>query len=220
MVVYGLRDVATPSKLAAHGYLPGAFPLLERHSGIPHLHDERSDRSRTMWPYVFDVLHGHGRRWHLDFGSGNDIGPCLGRERHRPLGVEILRFLDGPSDELPGGEAAALERLPGGARGEVTGGLAVFYFPVAVQHLSDFQSRAEQHTHAEVAHALNGIGMVGLDRESDAMHASASPSSSRPRSRSRPKPYRTSPPRRAATPTDAQCWKRSGGGSRSGRTAW
>ena len=166
MVIYGVRDLARPEKMANLGFVPGAVPLLQR-SELLHLHDERSDRTRTTWPHVFDVVHDHESRWHLDERRLEDVQERLGWKRDL-LGLEILRFIT-PK------EAVTLSDLKGGSRPEVVSGLAVFLVDAPAGDLQDVQSRARQGVHHAVGDVLEGVGTVGFDRSSDQMHASEIP---------------------------------------------
>src|SRR3954452_21383843 len=170
MVIYGVRDLCVTEEMGHHGYVEGPLELLQR-SRLRHLADERSDRTRTLWPHVFDVLHGPRRRWHA-----GDTPLAAARARldwQAPLvGVEILRFVS-PD------EASLLARLPSGARPEVIQGLAMFIADGTASDLRRVQSRAYQKEHQAVGRSLKGIGTIGYDRPgpggSDAMHASEVP---------------------------------------------
>jgi len=170
MVVYGVRDLAPPEQMEQLGYIPGAVQLLQR-SGLPHLFDERSDRTRTTWPHVFDVVHHRECRWHANEALLTAAGHTLGWKRS-PFGLEVLRFIS--SDE-----AVALAGLRGGSRPEVTSGLAVLLVDATARDIRGVHSRAHQHVHRAVGVALKGVGTVGLDRREegvpDQMHASEIP---------------------------------------------
>jgi len=179
MIIYGLIDVRDSDVLREAGFEPGAVELLQQ-SGLPHLGDERSDRSRVMWPHVFDVLHGYdrggspgaqlefARRWRLAGAYLAAYEHELGLEAGNLVGVEVLRFLG----DL---EVNALKGLPGGVRSEVVSGLAVLYVGAPVGRLRRFQSRATQWDHGDVQSVLAGIGHIARDRWGDAMHASELP---------------------------------------------
>jgi hypothetical protein len=164
MVVYGVRDLALPEQMRRLGYRVGAVPLLQKVQRL-NLGDERSDRTRTLWPHVFDVVHDHEHRWHA-------TAPRLKEWPQEPFGLEIIRFIS-PSD------AKALSTLKGGSRREVTIGLAIFFVESTAAELAELQSRARQDLHHAVDDALGNVGTVGFDRATeddlDQMHASELP---------------------------------------------
>jgi hypothetical protein len=170
MVIYGVRDLALPEQMEGLGYVAGATRLLQR-AGLPHLFDERSDRTRTTWPHVFDVVHHQESRWHA---TDRQLAAARARLRwpHPPFGLEVLRFISAE-------DATALGRLPGGSRPEVTCGLAVFLVEATAKELPGVQSRARQPVHRAIGEALEGVGTVGFDRltagQPDQMHASEVP---------------------------------------------
>lgn len=123
MVIYGLQNLAGSADLSDRGYDRGPVKLIQR-SKLPHLHDERSDRSRTVWPHIFDVLHADDRRWHLEPNRIGGLEKHLGHQRDHLVGLEILSFLQDSTTDSQN-EAGALRELASGARGEVTAGLAV-----------------------------------------------------------------------------------------------
>lgn len=184
MIVYGLQDAIAPAGMVEVGYEPGPVPILER-ARIPHLGDGRSDRSRTVWPHVFDVLHGPGRRWHMAPAAIGAAEQTLERPRDELVGLEVLHFLREPGTGVSG-EAETLSSLPGGVRPEVTSALAAIYLDTGAVEVTRFQSRAEQRIHASVRRTFSDVGRVPMDRwndwgrgqigsSGDAMHASELP---------------------------------------------
>jgi hypothetical protein len=170
LVVYGIRDLCSNEELARQGYVEGPFELLQR-SRLTYLRDERSDRTRTLWPHVFDVLHDPRSRRHARDTRLAAVHESLGWPV--PLvGMEILRFLTRD-------EASDLAALRSGARREVIQGIAAFFADGTAKDLGFLQSRARQTAHQAVERSLKGIGTIGKDRPApggpDAMHASEVP---------------------------------------------